>query len=302
MPNVRDEMMHSIDKAQAALLRREKILAKQIMRAYHRARHDLVDALMQAFSQLPNEPSASQIRTIANNLSLIRAIEARLRDLEREFSSVLTTGLTEASQAAFAQAAAEIALLVQELGVEVFAFSVDSLLELTIQPAIDQVPDIVAALRANLLSTIRERLAAGDRFSDIAQAVLAVNESVFSNGVTSAELMVRRSIIQANNNSKMLYYEQSGIPKLQKQVIAKVSAKTTKTCLRVHGQIKDLDEPFTITGKPSFGRKQMHPPFHWNCRTTVAPYLPQFENDSNLTTRDMRDAARQELRDRESTP
>lgn len=305
MSNARDTALAAAQRGQRDLLRREEALARDVLQAYEQARQALMTEFMDRAARLGSDPTPGQIRTLANDLSLIRAIEARMMALELELTNLLRRGLTPISQEAFALAAAEIEALALALDVMVFQFALDPLLELTIGPALAQVPGLIAAQRATIIAAMRESLAAGDRVRDIAQSLFGKSAGIFRNGMTSAELMTRRAVIQANNNSKSLYYEQAQrqyLPTLQKQIVATIGPRTTQTCLRAHGQIKPLDEPFDISGEPSFGRRQMHPPFHWNCRTTVAPYLAQLETTSTLKTSDMRQAAQQELQRRIATP
>lgn len=50
----------------------------------------------------------------------------------------------------------------------------------------------------------------------------------------------------------------------RRQAIAGLDERTTDCCLRVHGQIVGMREPFTLTGTPRFADRVMRPPFHWN--------------------------------------
>lgn len=300
MPDTQAQIIHRITGSQAALLRRENALAGQIVRAYENARRELLARFSDQFGRLGDNPTPEQIRQLANDASLIRAIDQRLADLQTDLLRIINPGLTDISTAAFEQAAQEVLLLAEALGVNFFQFGIDPMLELTIGPALDQVPGLMSTISSQITATMREMLASGDRFSDIVRAIYGQNEGVFARGRTSAELMIRRAVIQANNNSRLLYFEEAKkqIGGLQKQAIAAVGTDTTETCLKVHGQIQDLDKPFHVVGRPSFGEWQMSPPFHWNCRTTVAPYHPVFERTSSQSTPDLQAAARAELRNR----
>ena len=79
-----------------------------------------------------------------------------------------------------------------------------------------------------------------------------------------------------------------------KQAIAAIDHKTTDCCLRVHGQIQPLNKMFELIGTPRFADKISSPPFHWNCRTAQALYLPTME-EKGITTDEMRKAASAEL-------
>jgi hypothetical protein len=86
--------------------------------------------------------------------------------------------------------------------------------------------------------------------------------------------------------------ERSGIV-YQKQAIAAIDQRTTRCCLRVHGQIQPLDRPFELTGTPRYADRMMQPPFHWRCRTVFALYHPAMEA-VGVTTESLRAAARRE--------
>lgn len=85
----------------------------------------------------------------------------------------------------------------------------------------------------------------------------------------------------------------------RRQAIAAIDERTTETCLRVHGQVVGLNEDFRLTGTPRFADRLRHPPFHWYCRTSVA--LVRVKDTDDSLTREMRDAARAELKAREVT-
>lgn len=63
-----------------------------------------------------------------------------------------------------------------------------------------------------------------------------------------------------------------------KQAIAALDDRTTDCCLRAHGQVKPLDEPFHLTGTPRYDDYMDWPPFHWWCRTSVTLYDPIFDD------------------------
>jgi len=82
-----------------------------------------------------------------------------------------------------------------------------------------------------------------------------------------------------------------------KQAVAALDARTTDCCLRVHGQIQELDEPFHLTGTPRFADEMDWPGFHWYCRTSGVLYQEEF--DDGLTDK-MRDGAQFFMREREA--
>jgi hypothetical protein len=92
-------------------------------------------------------------------------------------------------------------------------------------------------------------------------------------------------------------YSASGGMTFNKQVVAALDERTTDCCLRAHGQIQPLDKPFKLTGFPRFADEMDWSPFHWYCRTSIALYLPGY--DDGLTAA-MEEAARQILKEREN--
>lgn len=86
-----------------------------------------------------------------------------------------------------------------------------------------------------------------------------------------------------------------GEKKLQKQAIAAIDNRTTDCCLRVHGQVVDLDGSFKLTGTPRYADEMEWSPFHGWCRTAVALYDKRYDLD---ITDQMTDAADQVLNER----
>lgn len=84
----------------------------------------------------------------------------------------------------------------------------------------------------------------------------------------------------------------------QKQAIATLDSKTTDCCLRVHGQIQNLSDPFQLTGEPRYADDVQDPPFHWYCRSIEILSHPDFES-VGITTEEMRESAQDELKARD---
>jgi len=82
-----------------------------------------------------------------------------------------------------------------------------------------------------------------------------------------------------------------------KQVVAALDGRTTDCCLRAHGQIQPLDGLFHLTGTPRFADYLDWSPFHYRCRTSIALYMPEF--DDGLTSL-MQDGAALILAEREA--
>jgi hypothetical protein len=70
---------------------------------------------------------------------------------------------------------------------------------------------------------------------------------------------------------------------LQKQAIAAIDNRTTDCCLRVHGQVVDMDKPFKLDGYPRYADALDWSPFHAWCRTSVVLYDERF--DDGITER-----------------
>lgn len=66
--------------------------------------------------------------------------------------------------------------------------------------------------------------------------------------------------------------------KFMKQAVAALDARTTDCCLRVHGQIVELEKPFHLTGTPRFADFMDWPAFHWYCRTSGVLYQAEFDD------------------------
>lgn len=84
--------------------------------------------------------------------------------------------------------------------------------------------------------------------------------------------------------------------RFRKQAIAALDERTTDCCLRIHGQIRDIEQDYWLEGVPRFADALPAPPFHWYCRTSQALYLEAF--DFGLTER-MRSAADEVMAERE---
>jgi hypothetical protein len=84
----------------------------------------------------------------------------------------------------------------------------------------------------------------------------------------------------------------------KRQAIAAIDERTTDTCLRVHGQVVGMSDPFKLTGTPRYADEVQAPPFHDYCRTAVV--LVRNQDVDDRTTRLMQEAALNERRAREA--
>lgn len=300
-------LFQQVTAARVALIRKEEDVVRQTMRAYDQALADLQAQVIERFNRLGDSPTPGQIRSLANDTKLIEAIENALAALQKEFVGILSKGAKDASRMGFLTAQGEILTIARALGVPLVAFGIDPALAVIVQSVVDQIPGEINNLRRLLVAEMRQGLTAGESMPDLAKRLFQKTPvdgkaSVFRRGMTSADLMVRRGVIDANNNSKQIALERGAeiVPGLQKQAVAHIGANTTETCLRVHGQVRNVDEPFDLTGEPRFARQMMSPAFHWHCRTTIVAYHPDYELSSGLKTADMRQAAQERLAKNES--
>lgn len=63
-----------------------------------------------------------------------------------------------------------------------------------------------------------------------------------------------------------------------KQVIATLDHRVTDCCLRAHGQVVELESKFHLTGTPRYADYLEWTPFHDRCRTSIALYLPEYDD------------------------
>lgn len=301
----RAEILQQVRQSQRRIDRMDRELARDITEAYEAARRDLLADLVDAFSRLPDEPTPAQIRRLLSANSLIVAIEERVALLRQQITPAMDGAVSGATGLAHQSAVEELMALAEMAGVTDFVpLGLDPLLELTVRPAIEQIPAATEQFKNNLTAELRTRLARGDRMREITNALYGTvtdegPASVFQRGLRSARLMSHRAVSQAENMARQAFLDDARqrLPELKKQAIARIDSKTSRTCLAAHGQIKDLDEPFDLRG--GFG-KAMTPPFHWGpCRTSMTGYMPVFE-EGGLKTGDMRAEAREQLEKIES--
>lgn len=104
--------------------------------------------------------------------------------------------------------------------------------------------------------------------------------SAYRKGLNSLNTSVGVGVYTLGNSILNILYDlMSSSPELiyARQVIATIDELTTETCLRTHGQVKGINQPFEIRGTPRFSDQIMSPPFHWYCRTSVSLYHPTME-------------------------
>jgi len=168
-------------------------------------------------------------------------------------------------------------------------------------------PRWVDALHANLAVEYLRLRQSGEDPERAVRRLFGVNKpdgraSVWELGLLKASLefvLVLWGALNAAVHVGLVRLEER-VPGLRRQAIAAIDERTTDCCLRVHGQIVGVREPFRLHGTPRFADEMMDPPFHWHCRTVVTLYHPSME-EVGVSTREMREAARAELEARQRT-
>jgi len=304
----RDTLLRLAAQNTWRLDRLEAGAVKEIAQAYARVRRELLGAITERrnllYTQMARDEAAT-LRALARDVELLNQVEARMAVLQREVGQAAMGAWQEATGQAGDMARAELDILLFSLDTGPFEFNLTRVdydsVEIGLEEALKALEGSQAQVSQVLRSELRVGLLRGESFDELTARLLAKDASVFARGEISAMLGARRNVIHANNAARDAFYRSWGeqIPGLQKQAIAAIDHKTTKCCLRVHGQIKPLAEPYELTAEPRFARKIMYPPFHWNCRTSSVAYHKDFERGAKVTTADMRDAAREELKARE---
>jgi hypothetical protein len=298
-----------LDRHAVALERTEAQAARQVAAAYDQARREILDKLItqwnsRGLSPLTPEQAASALR----QSGLLQQIDGRLMQLEQELGINLRGIVTSSSELAIEQIRQEIALLPPSLrpGASMFGTINTQMVERFVPVAFNDVQLGTRSLSLTLQRELQTGLIQGQSFDSLAGRLFKATPgdvaSPWRRGQLSADLATRRLVIAAENGSKQAAIGelQREIPEVQKQAIAAVGSTTTDCCLRVHGQIQPYDQPFILTGTPRFADELMTPPFHWNCRTSIAMHHPVFER-SGLTTANMRKSAEAQLKKNEGS-
>jgi hypothetical protein len=285
---------------QAATVRAEASIARQVAAAYNQARRELLADLITRWIG-PGTLTPQAALDLARRLGLLQTIDARLLTLERQAGEILRGVVNAAEERALEAIEREMGLLPSSLRRELGAFTRinERMVERFVPIALNDMQVATTALAGTLRRELQVGLLQGESFPDLVGRLLKVDGSVWRNGEVSAERMARRLVIHAENAARTEYIQQAaqGIPELKRQAVAAIQANTTDTCLAVHGQIVGVDEPFTLTGEPRFADQMMYPPFHWSCRSAVVAWHPRFEA-GGMTTANMRTSAQAEVKRR----
>lgn len=297
----------TIERNQLLIETAETRAARSVASAYNQARRELLAALLERWPGNAGTLTPTQQADLLRRLSLLQTVDARLLELERTVGVDLRDAVNSVSELAVEQIGRELALLPRYLRPEISQFAMlDTATVETFLPAVtDEIRTITQATMAQLRRELQSGLIQGEGFPQLVQRLMSATPSgtgpaVWRNGELSAERMARRTVITANNAAKEAALTKINATQqitVQKQAVATIGPRTTKCCLRVHGQIRDVGQPFDLTAEPRFARQMMHPAFHWNCRTSEVMYHPAFEQ-GGLTTESMRSSAQAELRRR----
>lgn len=297
----------ALDRNQSLLERFEEREARRVAAAYNQARREIVDLLITRWSgsatMTPGEAAA-----LLRQLGLLEQIDGRLLELEQVLGDIVWGVVTSSTEMAIDQLRRELDLLPPTLrpdNVATFGTINHRMVERFVPVAMGDMRLATQSLSLTIRRELQTGLIQGESFDKLVRRVMAPEATgpgpaVWRNGALSAERAVRRLVITAENGAKQESIGEvaKAVPEVQKQAVAVIGQNTTDCCLRVHGQIQPVSEPFELEGTPRFADEMMTPAFHWNCRTSIAMWHPLFER-SGLTTANMRSSAQAELRKRE---
>lgn len=292
-----------LDRNQLLLETAESRAARDVAAAYNSARRELVSSLIERWTGTGTLTPA-QNADLLRRLGLLQSIDSRLLQLEGQVGRALRGVLNAGAELAVEQIGRELGLLPAYLRPDLSQFTLldTATIEQFIPVALQDIRGITQALGATLGRELQAGLIQGESFPNLVRRLMSATPTregpaVWASGQLSAERLVRRTVITANNASKnaaLAKINATGTITVQKQAVASIGPRTTRCCLRVHGQIRDVDKPFDLTAEPRFARQMMHPAFHWFCRTSEVMYHPAFEQ-GGLTTANMRSSATAEL-------
>lgn len=164
-------------------------------------------------------------------------------------------------------------------------------------------PAWIETVKGRMLTDLSRYLATGEELNQLFDNRNTDRVSAWRAGKSSLDLVSLLDFYSAIAGAMSEYFgwveTEAGVT-LGRQAVAAIDERTTDCCLRVHGQIVGMDQPFRLTGSPRFADYVMAPPFHWHCRTAETLYIPEFE-EIGVKTGDMRSAARGEIEARRKT-
>ena len=98
---------------------------------------------------------------------------------------------------------------------------------------------------------------------------------IMDTGTRQAEALVRTSVQSISNEARLQTFQQNNDVINGVQALATLDGRTSTVCIARSGAVWDLE-----TGEPIQGTTETFPgppPWHWNCRTTLIPYLHSWE-------------------------
>ena len=142
-------------------------------------------------------------------------------------------------------------------------------------------------LERKFSTQVRLGMASGEGIGDISRRIRGTRANGFADGIMQtsrreADALVRTSVQTLSNNARMETFRANSDVVKGMQTVTTLDEKTTDICIALTGASWDLD------GKPLpesawQGDQPPGPPFHWNCRTTMAAVLRSFEEIANLS-------------------
>ena len=294
-----------LDRHLAALETAEQRAARQLATVYNQARREIVADLISGWNQSAISGPADAERFLRNS-GLLSQIDARMKQLEQQVNLQLRGIVTSSTEAGIDQIRQELALLPASIR-DGFTGTFDQINNRMIERFLYPAEDGVRLATTSTALTLRRELSVGvvqgEAFPTLVRRLMAATptgegQAVWVNGQLSAERMVRRTVIAAENGAKVeaIGEVQAQIPEVKKQWIAAIGKNTTDCCLRAHGQIVANDAMFELVGEPRFADRVPSPPGHWSCRSSVAMWHPAFE--ASGPTSKMKDEAKVELQRR----
>ena len=124
----------------------------------------------------------------------------------------------------------------------------------------NNIKDMTNEIANDLKSELSRGIINGEGIAKLKKRVT----KVFDVGNNRAEMIARTETNRAENNGKLLAMKGSGMD-MKKKWVTHEDDRTSPICMRLDGQVVDLDADF----KDSSGWEGQSPPSHVNCRSTM---------------------------------
>lgn len=240
-----------------AMLRLEKRYADDIVSSYREARARLQSIVSDHWGATALQPLAAQV------------FDA-LRQQVRVKAQVHTVELSDHSLTLVDAQFALLNRFIKGPAIDSIQLLIGLDLQQIINDFITQSPGWVDGVQMNFnaeLQRLRDEELPAVNNRLFATSIKDGRASVYRNGLNAFSIASQAALWTAALGITSLFYtagntEAQTEQKYQKQVIAAIDERTTDTCLRVHGQIKDIGKPFELTGTPRYSDEKQHPPFH----------------------------------------